>query len=311
MHFRSARRRRSRIPARAAGGIAVCIASRRCEQFGRRGGARRSRRRCRQHGGQRGPDGVGESLEAFRRADRGDHVGAAWFCGAIAGWTNRSPDVMAVPRDASVSIPVLWVDAALECRSTGKASAEEQLHYALFEAPHDERVAAFLAVPGFFPHSHDQVSQGLYPARADLVSRMQHRGARALESELSAWKSAKTHEQELVSVVRIAVKLRKSRLGRRARRVQGNHARRASDMYDPALVELASRDLHRRPGGCDPVGDRVDSIRESTCSRCSRNLVLAALPDRGAQGQSRAVAGRSRSVIESTKRVGSRGAWHS
>ena len=85
-------------------------------------------------------------------------VALCLVAGAIAGWTMRNPDVMAVPVEPTVALPVLWVEPAWNA-VVRHSSAEEQLHYALLQAPPDERVAAFLAVPGFFPHSHDQVSK--------------------------------------------------------------------------------------------------------------------------------------------------------
>ena len=84
--------------------------------------------------------------------------------------------------------------------------------YALLQAPRDEQVAAFLAVPGFFPHSHDQVSKAYTQLARIWYRDCDVDALLALESELSAWKPAKTHDQELVEVVRIAVKLRKNDL---------------------------------------------------------------------------------------------------
>jgi serine/threonine-protein kinase len=158
--------------------------------------------------------------------------------GAIAGWTMRSPDVMAVPAEPSKALPVLWVEPAWNAVAR-QSSASEQLHYALFQAPPSERIAAFLAVPGHFPHSHDQVSRAytqlarLWYRNCDLDALL------ALESELSSWKSAKTHEQELVEVVRIAVKFRKADIDGVLEGFKALSRDKLTDMYDPALVELS------------------------------------------------------------------------
>ena len=61
-----------------------------------------------------------------------------------------------------------------------------------------ERVAAFLAVPGFFSHSHDQVSKAYTQLARIWFRDCNIEALEALESELSVWKAAKTHEQELV-----------------------------------------------------------------------------------------------------------------
>jgi hypothetical protein len=162
---------------------------------------------------------------------------ACLVVGAIAGWSMRSPDIMAVPFEATAP-PVLWVEPAWNAIAR-HGNAQDQLHYALLQAPAEERVAAFLAVPGFFPHSYDQVSKAytqlarLWYRNCDLDALL------ALESELSRWKSARTHEQELVEIVRIAVKLRKADLEGVIEGLKGLSRDKLSDMYDPALVELS------------------------------------------------------------------------
>jgi eukaryotic-like serine/threonine-protein kinase len=158
--------------------------------------------------------------------------------GAFAGWMMRNPDVMAVPSEPSAALPVLWVEPAWNAVAR-QPTAEEQLHYALLQAPSSEQVAAFLAVPGFFAHSHDQVSKAytqlarLWYRNCDLDALL------ALESELSSWKSAKTHDKELVEIVRIAVKLRKADIDGVIEGFKALSREKLSDMYDPALVELS------------------------------------------------------------------------
>jgi serine/threonine protein kinase len=158
--------------------------------------------------------------------------------GALAGWKNRSPDVMAVTSDASASLPVLWVDPSWSS-VTRMATAAEQLHYALLEAPRQDRVAAFLAVPGFFGHSHDQVSKAYTQLARIWFRDCNVEALEALESELSVWKAAKTHEHELVDVVRIAIKLRKTDFEGVLEGFKNLTRDEVSDMYDPGLVELS------------------------------------------------------------------------
>jgi eukaryotic-like serine/threonine-protein kinase len=165
-------------------------------------------------------------------------VAACLVAGAIAGWTMRNPEVMAVPIEPKAALPVLWVEPAWNAVAR-HSNAEEQLHYALLQVAPDERVAAFLAVPGFFPHSHDQVSRA-YTQLARIWYRNGNLDALlALESELSSWKSAKTHEQELVEIVRIAVKLRKADIDGVLEGFKALSRDKLADMYDPALVELS------------------------------------------------------------------------
>jgi serine/threonine-protein kinase len=165
-------------------------------------------------------------------------VGACLVVGAVAGWTMRNPDVMALPVEASPALPALWLEPAWN-RVPRQSSAEEQLHYALLQAPRDEQARAFLAVPGFFPHSHDQISKA-YTQLARIWYRSGNLdGLLALESELSNWKAAKTHEQELVEIVRIAVKLRKADIEGVIEGFKSLSRDKLTDMYDPALIELS------------------------------------------------------------------------
>jgi serine/threonine-protein kinase len=158
--------------------------------------------------------------------------------GAIAGWSMRNPDIMAIPVEASAQLPALWVEPAWNAVAR-QATPEEQLRYALLQAPATERIAAFLAVPGFFPHSHDQISRA-YTQLARLWYRAGDLdGLLALETELASWKSAKTHEQELVDVVRIAVKLRKADMDGVIEGFKSLSRDKLPDMYDPALVEFS------------------------------------------------------------------------
>jgi serine/threonine-protein kinase len=200
-------------------------------------------------------------------------MSAGVVLGAIAGWTNRSPDVMAVPRDASVSIPVLWVDPSWSAVNR-KAGAAEQLHYAIFDAAPEERVAAFLAVPGFFSHSHDQVSRAYTQLARIWFRDCNIEALEALESELSAWKSAKTHEQELVSVVRIAVNLRKSDLDGVLEGFKGIMRDGASDMYDPALVEFALEICTDALAAATRAGTESTSIMRENLQQVQAHLVL-------------------------------------
>jgi len=158
--------------------------------------------------------------------------------GAMAGWSTRKPDVMAVPTDAAALLPVLW----LEPRWTAvpkQNSPEDQLRYALLQAPREDWVPAFLAVPGYFPHSHEVISK----AYTQLARILCHRGDQdalvALESDLSQWKEAKGYDQELIHVVHIAIMLGKEDWKEVVEGFKKLTRDEVPEMYDPALVELS------------------------------------------------------------------------
>jgi eukaryotic-like serine/threonine-protein kinase len=166
-------------------------------------------------------------------------VGAACLLiGAIAGWSARSPEVMSVASDSSVSMPGLWLEPGWTAVPK-QFTADDQLHYALFRAPREEWVAACAAVPGFFPNSSHEAVSKAYTQLARILFRQCDLDALvALESELSHWPAAKRHDQELVDVMRIGIKLRKADFEGVVEGFKVLTRDEVPDMYDPALVEF-------------------------------------------------------------------------
>ncbi len=60
--------------------------------------------------------------------------------------------------DAAALYPALWLEPRWNAVPK-QNTAEEQFRYALLQAPPDEWVPAFLAVIGYFPHSHELSSK--------------------------------------------------------------------------------------------------------------------------------------------------------
>jgi len=163
---------------------------------------------------------------------------ACSLCGAVAGWSARNPDVMAVPVEPPALLPGLW----LEPRWTAvprQNGPEDQLRYALLQAPREDWAPACMAVPGYFPHSHEQISKAYTQLARILYRRGDLDELAALESELSHWKEAKGYDQELAHVVRIAVKLGKADFVEVVEGFRKLTRDEVPDMYDPALVELS------------------------------------------------------------------------
>jgi serine/threonine-protein kinase len=157
--------------------------------------------------------------------------------GAVAGWAGRAPEVLALPRHPAALAPGLWLEphwSAIPRQNT----AEEQFRYAQFHAPRDDWAAAWLAVPGYFPQARDLVSRAytqlarIYYRRADTAA------LAALESELANWNDRQTRDQELVDVLRIAIRLRKGDIEGVVEGLKGLTRGELSDIFEPALVEL-------------------------------------------------------------------------
>jgi len=163
---------------------------------------------------------------------------ACSLLGAIAGSFARQPDIMTIPTEPAAVLPGLW----LEPRWTvvpRQNDAEDQLRYALLQAPREEWVAACIAVPGFFPHSHEPISQAYIQLARILYRRGDFESLTALESELTQWKAAKGHDQELVHVIRIAIKLGKADFVEVVEGFRKLMHDDVPDMYDPAIVEMS------------------------------------------------------------------------
>jgi eukaryotic-like serine/threonine-protein kinase len=119
-----------------------------------------------------------------------------------------------------------------------QSTPEAQLRYALLQAPREDLSPAFLAVAGFFPNSHDIISKA-YTQVARIWYRRHDLGALGtLERELSNWKEATKHDQELTQAVRIAIKLKKGDLEAVVEGMKNLVRDDVPDMYDPALVEM-------------------------------------------------------------------------
>lgn len=157
--------------------------------------------------------------------------------GGLSGWAARAPDVMAIPGNSTRQAPGLWI----EPRWTSiprHGSAEEQLRYAQLRAPRDEWTAAWMAVPGNYPHSHDAASRA-YAQLARLWYRLDDRESlAALGTELSAWKDAQQRDRDLAALITLALQLRKGDMGAVEKSYEKLTEADVADMYDPVLVAL-------------------------------------------------------------------------
>ncbi|HKI21578.1 MAG TPA: protein kinase [Isosphaeraceae bacterium] len=165
-------------------------------------------------------------------------IASACLCvGAVAGWNGRSPAVMAIPADASQGRPGLWLDSAWRAIPK-QATAEEQCRFAQIQAPPDQWVAAWLAVPGYFPHSHEPISRAYIQLARILYRRGDLDALSALVAELSKWEESQKRDQELVAMAGVAISARKGDLEAVVEGFKGLTKDDLSDILDPALVEL-------------------------------------------------------------------------
>jgi eukaryotic-like serine/threonine-protein kinase len=162
---------------------------------------------------------------------------ACLLAGALAGWTARSPDALAIPIDPAQALPVLWTEPHWSSIPK-QLNADDQMRYAQFQASPDEWVAAWLAVPGYFPHSAEAISEAYIQLARIWYRRVDLNALSALKSELTQWNGAKGRDKELVAVIQIAIDSRKGDIKAVVEGMKSLTKEDVPDMYDPALVEM-------------------------------------------------------------------------
>src|SRR5262249_2367415 len=148
----------------------------------------------------------------------------------------RAPDIQALPAESSRRPPVLWIEPRW-AEIPRKDSPEDQLRHAQFGAPRDQWAAAWLAVPGYHPRSHDASTKAYAQLARLWYRRGEVEGLAALGSELATWKDAQKRDKDLAALIQLALELKKGDLGS----VEKGFAKleaEAADMYDPSLVAL-------------------------------------------------------------------------
>jgi eukaryotic-like serine/threonine-protein kinase len=179
---------------------------------------------------------VGKLLARLNPAVIAAISAACLVAGAFAGWRARDPDLQSISSQSGALLPGLWLEprwAAIPRQNT----PEEQLRHALLLAPREDLAPAFLAVAGYFPHSHEIISKAYTQLARIWYRRLDLDALGTLERELSEWKEATKHDQELTQAVRIAIKLKKGDLEGVVEGMR-NLVRDDADIYDAALVEM-------------------------------------------------------------------------
>jgi predicted Ser/Thr protein kinase len=158
--------------------------------------------------------------------------------GGLAGWAARAPDLMALSSEPVRRPPGLWIEPRWAAIPKQTGGAEDQLRHAQLRASRDDWAAAWLAVPGYYPHSHDAASKA-YTQLARLWYRLDDlESLAALGTELSAWKEAQQRDKDLAALIALALQLKKGDLGAVEKGFEKLSDGDVADMYDPALVAM-------------------------------------------------------------------------
>jgi ATP/maltotriose-dependent transcriptional regulator MalT len=131
--------------------------------------------------------------------------------------------------------PGLWIEPRWsEIHKQG--SPEDQYRYAQFAAPRDEWAAAWLAVPGKHPRTHEATSKAYVQLARLWYRRDDVEALAALGTELEAWKQSQRRDKELAALIRLALDLKKGDLGAVEQGFAKLSDAEVADMYDASLV---------------------------------------------------------------------------
>ncbi len=165
-------------------------------------------------------------------------VAVGLCAGAVAGWMAREPDIQSLASESSHRPPALWIEPRWTAIPK-QASAPEQFRYAQIVAPRADWAAAWLAVPGYYPHSPDSVSKAYTQLARLWYRRGDVEALTALGTELSAWNAAQKRDKDLAVVIQLALDLRKGDLGAVEKGFETKlSAKEVDDMYEASLVAM-------------------------------------------------------------------------
>jgi len=186
-----------------------------------------------------GTDGQAQSFEFPRPRFSGLLATAAvaiGLCaGGLAGWAARAPDVQSLADDSSQRPPVLWIEPRWSAIPK-EGGPEDQYRYAQFTAPRDEWPAAWLAVPGNHPRSHDATSKAYVQLARLWYRRGDVEALAALGAELEAWKQGQKRDRDLAALIHLALDLKQGDLGAVEKGFAKLSEAEVAEMYDASLV---------------------------------------------------------------------------
>ncbi|GAC1468517.1 MAG: hypothetical protein NVSMB9_11270 [Isosphaeraceae bacterium] len=132
-------------------------------------------------------------------------VAISLLAGAGLGWMNRTEDLLGPGSSEPTTLPGLWIDPRWR-EVDRENSAESQYLHAQIRASRDMRKAAWLAVPGHFPASHEWATRSYTQLARLLFRRLDADRLAVLAGELDRWSAAQTHEHTLALALRVGVK---------------------------------------------------------------------------------------------------------
>jgi serine/threonine protein kinase len=163
-------------------------------------------------------------------------AGLAW------GWYARPPDLISAAAEQPAGMPGLWISPEWE-RTERKPTATMQYRYAQLGVPASEQLAAWLAVPGFFPSARDACALAYTQLARTLLREHDLDRLKVLAAEIARWnpetnREKPIHEQELTVIIQAAADALDGKLQDVVAELDPEKIH-LKTMSDPALLELA------------------------------------------------------------------------
>ncbi len=116
-------------------------------------------------------------------------VGLALVAGLGWGWYTRPPDLLAASAPDSTEMPGLWMVPEWASLIEKQKTAEGQYHFARLDVVQGDRVAAWLAIPGYFPEDREYCTKAYIQLTRQLLRQHDVVRLRTLATEITNWKA--------------------------------------------------------------------------------------------------------------------------
>jgi serine/threonine-protein kinase len=160
-------------------------------------------------------------------------VAVGLVAGAVVGWMLRPPDLLGERAPLSNGPPALWM-ASDWTEVAKQPTAELQYRYAQVQAAAGSREAAWVAVPGYFPHAHEWSSRAYDQLARRLFRDRDADRLRAFAAELN--KIGRAHENQLATVAFVGAEVLDGDVQEAINSFQPAFV---ASLTDPGLSELA------------------------------------------------------------------------
>jgi serine/threonine-protein kinase len=176
--------------------------------------------------------------EPLARPSSKPWIAVACLCliaGLACGWFMRPTDLLAANAPEPPT-PGLWI-APDWSAIPNQPTAEAQFDYAMFRAQPEEAEAAWVAVAGYHPRSHEWIAQSYIQLARHLLRNRDADRLTPFAQEIGRW-SEKEHEQELAAIIQAGVKALNGDVEGVTRDFE--QTVKPSSLVDPALAELGA-----------------------------------------------------------------------